>query len=105
MKRKFTQFRAYHIDKLMNAKTARVYLEVALEEFEKDGDKEIFLKALRDVAEAQGGLSLLAEKTHLNRQNLYKALSTRGNPKLETIGVILNGLGFRLSVAPLASPA
>lgn len=103
MKRKTDEFREYHIEKLKNPKEARVYLEVALEAFEKDGDKEIFLKALRDVAEAQGGLSHLSQRTRLNRQNLYKALSIRGNPKLETIGIILHGLGFRLSVEPLAS--
>ena len=57
--------------------------------------------ALRAVTEAQGGISRLAERTHLNRQNLYRALSSRGNPKLNTIGTILHGLGFKLSVKPL----
>lgn len=103
MRRKPTKFREYHVEKLKNPKAAKVYLEVALEEFEKDHDKETFLKALRDVAEAQGGLSHLAERTRLNRQNLYKALSIKGNPKLDTIGTILHGLGFRLSVEPIAS--
>ena len=96
------KFRDYHIEKLKSRKAAEVYLQVALEEFEKDGDKETFLKVLRDVAEARGGLSLLAAKIRLNRQNLYKALSPKGNPKLETIGAILHGLGFRLSVRSLA---
>ncbi len=101
MRKKTTKFREYHLAKLKNSKAARVYLEVALEEFEKDQDKETFLKALRDVAEARGGLSFLATRTRLNRQNLYKALSAKGNPKLETIGMILHGLGFRFSIEPL----
>ncbi len=101
MRKKITKFREYHLKKLTNSKEAQIYLEVALEEFEKDRDKETFLKALRDVAEARGGLSFLAERTRLNRQNLYKALSSSGNPKLETIGMILRGLGFRLSVVTL----
>lgn len=103
MKRKLHKFREYHLEKLKNPRAAKVYLAVALEEFEKDKDKETFLKALRDVAEAQGGLSLLAERTRLNRQNLYKALSTRGNPRLETVGMILHGLGFRLSIEQVVS--
>jgi probable addiction module antidote protein len=78
-----------------------VYLSVALEEYEKDGDTEAFLLALRDVTEAQGGIAKLAERTKLNRQNLYKALSDKGNPRLETVGAILHGLGFRLSVEPI----
>lgn len=80
---------------------AKAYLEVALENYEDDKDVEAFLMALRDVAEAQGGISKLAERTHLNRQNLYKALSNRGNPKLETIGTILHGLGFKLAIQSL----
>jgi len=75
---------------------AKAYLEVALENYQEDKDVEAFLMALRDVTEAQGGISKLAECTQLNRQNLYRALSNRGNPKLETIGMILHGLGFAI---------
>ena len=80
---------------------AKAYLEVALENYEEDKDVEAFLMALRDVAEAQGGITRLAKRTHLNRQNLYRALSSHGNPKLETIGTILHGLGFKLSIQSL----
>ena len=47
-------FRDYHIEKLQDPEDARVYLDVALEEYEKDGDTEALLLALRDIAEAQG---------------------------------------------------
>lgn len=83
---------------------AKAYIEVALESYEEDKDIEAFLIALRDVAQAQGGISKLAERTHLNRQNLYRALSNRGNPKLDTIGTILHGLGFKLSIQTLNPP-
>lgn len=83
---------------------AKAYIEVALENYEADKDIEAFLIALRDVAHAQGGISKLAERTHLNRQNLYRALSSRGNPKLDTIGTILHGLGFKLSIQTLTPP-
>jgi len=95
---KTIHFREYHLEKLKDPQEAKIYLEVALEEFEKDKDTEVFLLSLRDVAEAQGGLGALSKKIHLNRQNLYKALSKKGNPKIDTIGTILRGLGFRLSV-------
>ena len=77
---------------------ARGYLDVAIEEYEEDGDEEAFLLALRNVAEAQGGIGQLAKRTGLNREHLYTALSREGNPRLRTIGAILHGLGFRLSV-------
>ncbi len=98
---RYREFKDYHIGKLRDPEEARVYLSVALEEYEEDGDAEAFLLALRDVAEARGGLTKLAERTKLNRQNLYKALSEKGNPRLQTVGAILHELGFRLSVEPV----
>ena len=47
------------------------YLNACLEE----GDAEVFLLALRDVARARGGIAKLAEVTELNREHLYRMLS------------------------------
>jgi probable addiction module antidote protein len=80
------------IHSLKNKKEAAAYLQVSLEEYQKDGDLEAFLLALRHVAEAQGGI------THLNRESLYKTLSKSGNPKLQTIGLLLKGLGFEFLI-------
>ena len=96
----------YHdflIEHLKNPEEAQAYLDVAIEEFEADGNKEHFLLALRNVVEAQGGIGALAERTKMNRSHLYRVLSKNGNPRLDKIGAILNGLGFRLSVRPLQS--
>mgnify|MGYP001551120469 FL=1 len=71
------------------------YLNVALE----DGDKELFLIALRNVAEARlGGMSKLAEATGLNRESLYRMLSGKGNPELKSLDKLLHALGLRISV-------
>ncbi len=91
-------------ERLQDGKYACAYLSVALETYEEDGDTQAFLLALRDVADARGGMTKLAEKTSLNRQSLYKALSPQGNPRLDTLGNILHGLGFRLDIVPLAAP-
>lgn len=98
MEKHMRKFKDYLIETLKDNEEAQAYLNTALEEYKKDNDAEAFLLALRDVAEAQGGLACLAKKTNLNRQNLYKVLSGKTNPKLMTLGVILNGLGFHLSV-------
>jgi len=71
------------------------YLNAALE----DGDPEVFLLALRDVAEAQGGVAEVAEAAKLNRENLYRMLSNRGNPELRSLDALLHALGFRLAIA------
>jgi probable addiction module antidote protein len=96
--KKLRKFKEVLHEDLKDQQEAKAYIEVALEEYEKDKDIEAFLMALRDVTEAQGGISKLAQRTHLNRQNLYRALSHQGNPKLETIGTILHGLGFKLAI-------
>ena len=82
------------IESLRNSGEAEEYLNAALEE----EDPEIFLLALRNVAEAQGGVAQLAEKTKLNRESLYKMLSERGNPEFRSLDALLHALGFRLAV-------
>ncbi|MCP5108906.1 MAG: putative addiction module antidote protein [bacterium] len=96
-------FRDYVKDKLKDPEEAVSYLNTALEEYEKDQDGDAFLLALRTVAEARGGLTELARKTNLNRQNLYRTLSKKGNPRLNTLETVLHGLGFRLSIVPVES--
>jgi probable addiction module antidote protein len=90
-------FRDYHedlIQSLKDPREARAYLDAALDE----KDQKYFLKALRNVAEAHGGIGKVAAGTKLNRESLYKMLSENGNPKMETVEEVLDFLGFRLSV-------
>jgi probable addiction module antidote protein len=82
------------LESLRNPREAEEYLNVALEE----DDPELFLLALRNVTEAQGGVARLAEKTKLNRESLYKMLSEQGNPEFKSLDVLLHALGFRLAV-------
>jgi probable addiction module antidote protein len=72
---------------------AAEYLSAALEE---DSD-ELFLLALRNVAEAHG-MKKLAEDAQLNRESMYRMLSEQGNPRLASLTAILRQLGLKLSV-------
>lgn len=56
----YRNFRDYHIEQLRDPEDAKIYLTVALDDYEKNGEIEAFLLAVRDVAEAQGGMSWLA---------------------------------------------
>lgn len=83
------------IRELKDPREAAEYLSAALE----DGNMEVFLLALKDVAEALGGgFSKLSGKTRLNRENLYRMLSEKGNPELRSMGALLDALGLKLSV-------
>jgi probable addiction module antidote protein len=89
------------IKKLKEHDLAVAYLNEALEESLK-GDAEsqhLFLLALKNVAEAQGGLGNLAKKAKIGRESLYKTLSEEGNPKWHTLVVLLAALGLNLKFA------
>jgi probable addiction module antidote protein len=84
---------------LKNKKTACAYLQAALDDYQSDHDKEAFMLALKDIARAQGGIAHLASETHLNREHLYRLLSGKGNPTLDTLTTILRSLGMRIKLA------
>lgn len=93
------------LKRLKNRKYAKAYLKAALEAYREDGNREAFLSALRDITEAQGGVPAIAKRINKPKQSLYKALSEKGNPRLDTLDAILNSLGFRLSIEPIDSNA
>ena len=77
---------------------AVAYLNAALEESKTGGkeSQELFLRALKNVAEAQGGIGIVAKKSRLRREMLYRVLSPRGNPELRTFTTLVRAMGFRL---------
>lgn len=82
------------IESLKDPCEAAAYLNAAIEE----GDRAVFLLALRNVAEARGGMTALAEKANLSRESLYKMLSTKGNPEIKSLYTLLHAMGLRLAI-------
>lgn len=78
-------------------------IAVFLEEMLSDGDPRAVAPALRVVADAVGGIGSLAAKTGLNRENLYRTLSSRGNPRLDTLCAVLAAFGLRFAVKPVVA--
>jgi len=84
---------------------AAKYIETAEDEAEvlneafATGHSGYIAAALGAVARARG-MTELAEKTGLNRQALYAALSANGNPTLDTIMRISCALGVELRAVP-----
>ena len=77
------------------------YLDVALEEYQEDGDTPFFLLGLQNVIEARGGVSEVAKKIGIAPQCLSDVLSSEKAPCLDTLNTVLRGLGCRLSIQPL----
>lgn len=103
MARKLKSFKDDLKEWLKDPKQAEAYLKVALEEYEEDGDLHMFLKALKNIALAQGGIAELAERVDMKRQSLYQALSDKGNPRTDSLFSILHGLGYKFSVERISA--
>ena len=82
------------IKALEDPEEAAEYLNAVLE----DGGKKLFLVALKQVAEARGGMVKLSHTAKLSRPNLYRILSKTGNPEFGTLANILNSFGLKLAV-------
>ena len=76
------------------------YLKAAMESLDNPDDRAAGLLALRTVAEAYGGLGVVASEAGISRESLYRALSPKGNPTLKTLLAVLKTVGLRLSVEP-----
>ena len=90
-------YKEHLLESLKDSDEAAAYINAAME----DNDLQVFLLALRDVADAQGGIGNLAQKTELNRESLYRTLSKRGNPRLSGLKSVLEAFGLCLSVIPM----
>lgn len=95
---KTESYRESLLESLKSPDEAAQYLNACLE----DEDARVFLLALRDVADAHGGIRALSRDTHLNRESLYRMLSKSGNPSLDSLAAVLNACGLRLSVQSTA---
>lgn len=99
-KRKFRTLEEVEIEYFSrHPKEIKQYLEVALEEYQKDSDEKAFLASLAVIAKVKGGFSKISKQTGLNREHLYRALSKEGDPKFSTVMQILHSLGVNLKVA------
>jgi probable addiction module antidote protein len=67
------------------------YLSAVME----DGDPQLFIAALGDIAKARG-MSQIAKDSGLAREALYKALRPNAQPRFDTINRVCGALGLKL---------
>ncbi|MBK7002490.1 MAG: putative addiction module antidote protein [Rhodoferax sp.] len=72
----------------------------------QDGEPADLLVALRQMAQAHGGgMHAVAREAELSATQLYRTLSSNGNPELRSLSALLKVLGLRLAVQTIAQPA
>ena len=84
------------IRETQNTNPKIIALEAALE----DGDPNLVVAALGDIARSRG-MTSIASETGLGRESLYKALSLEGNPEFATVLKVIQSLGLRLRATPI----
>jgi len=72
------------------------YINLAIE----DGSPELLQAALGDIAKAKG-MTDIANKANVSRQNLYKIFSIGSHPRLDTIQKVIHSLGLKLKIETL----
>ncbi len=68
------RFRTWHevlMERLSDPEDVIGYLEVSLEEYLEDGDKAFFLKGIKNVIEAQGGILSVSEHAGIDPRFLF----------------------------------
>ena len=96
MAKKTTTYQEDLIESLKDLHEAAAYLSTAMEE----GDRELFPLALRNVAEANGGMAAVSAKAKLNRESMYRMLSKKGNPEIKSVLTLLHSMGLKMSIEP-----
>ena len=87
---------AWMIERLRKSPSlAAEYLKAAMEDVD---EPRVLLSALRQIAEARGGMAKIAKKAGIKRESLYRALSKRGNPRLSTLFAVTKAMGLTVTV-------
>lgn len=73
------------------------YLEAALE----DGDPNLVIVALSDIARSKG-MTQITRETGLGSESFDQVFSPEGTPEFATVMRILQVLGLRFQVIPIA---
>lgn len=79
------------------------FLHAVMEEYQIHGNPAAVVGALHTVVASQGGISELAKKMDIEPRILSEILSSDEPPRIDTLRIILNALGCRLSIEPVAA--
>ena len=90
------RFRTWHeilMERLSDPEDVIGYLEVSLEEYLDDGDKAFFLKGIKNVIEAQGGIRSVSEQAGIDSRFLSDAVQNGSMPPFHILSSIFTSFG------------
>jgi probable addiction module antidote protein len=80
------------VERLSTPEAQEAYLEAAFE----DGDPDLIVAAIGDIARARG-MSEIAASANVSREVMYKSFRHGGNPTLSTLSQVAGALGYKLT--------
>ena len=98
------RFRTWHevlMERLSDPEDVIGYLEVSLEEYLDDGDKAFFLKGIKNVIEAQGGILSVSEHADIDPRFLSDIVNNGSMPPFHILSSIFTSFGAE---APINLP-
>lgn len=93
MPKRTRDYNSWRLQQLADPEIAEGYLNDALED-----SPQMFLKALLNVTQARQ-VGVVADKSGVKRETIYKGFSKTGNPTLNTLNSVLQALGLQIKVA------
>ena len=82
-----------------NEEDLKEYLSYSFEQYIKDGNFNVFYRALELVIKSRDTIKGFAEKIDLSRMGLYNIIQGKKEPKITTLAKILKELGLTLKIA------
>ena len=90
------RFRTWHevlMERLSDPEDVIGYLEVSLEEYLDDGDKAFFLKGIKNVIAAQGGILSVSEQADIDPRFLSDVVNNGSMPPFHILSSIFTSFG------------
>lgn len=78
-----------------NPEEIDAYIQEVFANYADHKNASALLASLRVVAKVKG-MSNIANEISMTREGLYKALSSKGNPRFDNINAIMSALGYQL---------
>lgn len=86
-----TEHQEWLVEELSDPELAALYLTAAL-----DDSTEMFLEAVKNVAQAKHKISDLAKQAGITRESVYRSFSAEGNPAFKTFYKFLDMLDIEI---------
>jgi probable addiction module antidote protein len=98
--KRYKSYKEHLIEKLKDSEYASAYLNACLEEGFQAKDMGIFQLAVRDVVEANGGMTEISSKMEVSRESFYRSLSTKGKARFSTLVSAIRACGLEFEFHP-----